>query len=71
MLEENYQMALQLIELLSYKNDTDELKEMKREALLQRAYQMTSANARHYYIASAKELYKVKETEVGDKYEKL
>lgn len=71
MLEENYQMALQLIELLSYKNDTDELKEVKREALLQRACQMTSANARHYYIASAKELYKVKETEVGDKYEKL
>lgn len=56
MTEENYQMALQLIELLSYKNNTDELKKMKREALLQRSRQMTSANARHYYIASAKEL---------------
>ncbi|MFR7590637.1 MAG: alkyl sulfatase dimerization domain-containing protein [Longibaculum sp.] len=49
MQEENYQLALQLLELI---ND----KELKRECLLKRAQQMTSANARHYFIASAKEL---------------
>ena len=47
MKEENYQLALQLLELCDDK-------ELRRECLLQRAKQVTSANARHYYIASAK-----------------
>lgn len=45
--KEEYQLALQLLELTE-KND------LKKEALLMRAKQMTSANARHYLIASAK-----------------
>lgn len=44
---ENYQLALQLLEL------TDD-KESRKRALLGRAKQVTSANARHYLIASAK-----------------
>lgn len=42
-----YQLALQLLELVDYP-------ELKKECLLQRAKQVTSANARHYYIESAK-----------------
>lgn len=49
MQQQQYQLALQLLELI------DE-KELKRECLLQRAKQVTSANARHYYIACAKRL---------------
>ena len=45
--QENYQLALQLLEL------TDDPESRKR-ALLGRATQVTSANARHYLIASAK-----------------
>ncbi|MBP1919870.1 alkyl/aryl-sulfatase [Youngiibacter multivorans] len=46
--KEEYQLALQLLELT-------ENNDLKKEALLMRAKQMTSANARHYLIASAKE----------------
>jgi alkyl sulfatase BDS1-like metallo-beta-lactamase superfamily hydrolase len=46
--KEEYQLALQLLELT-------ENNDLKKEALLMRARQMTSANARHYLIASAKE----------------
>lgn len=46
MAAEEYQMALQLLQL------TDQ-PELKKEALLMRAKQVTSANARHYLIASA------------------
>ena len=49
MQEEQYQLALQLLEMI-------ENKELKKECLLQRAKQVTSANARHYYIACAKQL---------------
>lgn len=53
---DKYQMALQLIELLMYIDNSTEILEIKKEALLKRATQVTSANARHYLIASAKEL---------------
>lgn len=53
---EDYQMALQLIDLVSFQETTSELKALKKEALLNRGYQMTSSNARHYYIWCAKEL---------------
>ena len=43
-----YQIALQLLELIDNK-------ELKKECLLQRAKQVKSANARHYLIASSKE----------------
>jgi alkyl sulfatase BDS1-like metallo-beta-lactamase superfamily hydrolase len=49
MADENYQLALQLADLAG---DT----EKKKQAMLLRAGQMTSANARHYLIASAKAL---------------
>ena len=49
MLQEQYQLALQLLEFIDDK-------ELKKECLLQRAKQVTSANARHYYIACAKKL---------------
>ena len=51
--KEQYQLALQLLELI---NDNGVYNEIKKEALLQRAKQVTSANARHYYIASAKSI---------------
>lgn len=55
--QEQYQMALQLLELTDDGQDfKDIFKEMKKEALLGRARQTTSANARHYLIASAKNL---------------
>lgn len=44
-----YQLALHLLELIDDK-------ELKRECLLQRAKQVKSANARHYFITYAKEL---------------
>lgn len=47
--QEEYQLALQLLELIDDK-------ELKKECLLKRAKQVTSANARHYYIAYAKDL---------------
>lgn len=47
----NYQMALQLLELV------DE-PELKKECLLQRARQVKSVNARHYLISCAKEINK-------------
>ena len=43
-----YQIALQLLELIDNK-------ELKKECLLQRAKQVRSANARHYLIATSKE----------------
>ena len=43
-----YQIALQLLELIDNK-------ELKKECLLQRAKQVRSANARHYLIAASKE----------------
>jgi len=46
---QQYQLALQLLELTDYP-------QLKKECLLQRAKQVTSANARHYYIARAKRL---------------
>jgi alkyl sulfatase BDS1-like metallo-beta-lactamase superfamily hydrolase len=45
---EQYQLALQLLELTNHQ-------ELKKECLLKRAKQVTSANARHYYITCAKE----------------
>lgn len=52
-----YQMALQLLELLRLGGvESGVLTGLKRAALLGRAEEVTSANARHYYIASAKEL---------------
>ena len=59
--QEEYQMALQLLELTESKKITDNegkdfCREWKKQALLGRAKQMTSANARHYLIASAKKL---------------
>lgn len=53
MSKQQYQLALQLLELI---NDKESIYELKKEALLARASQVTSANARHYYIASAKHL---------------
>lgn len=53
--QEQYQIALQLLELADGK-ESAEYRELKREALLGRARQMTSANARHYFIASAEAL---------------
>lgn len=50
------QLALQLLELLDWEPEDQRVRELKRKALLKRAGQMTSANARHYFIASAKEL---------------
>lgn len=50
MQKEEYQLALQLLELV------DDYKDLKKECLLNRAKQMTSANARHYFICAAKEL---------------
>lgn len=47
--QEQYQLALQLLELIDDK-------ELKKECLLHRAKQVTSANARHYYIACAKKI---------------
>ena len=47
--KEEYQLALQLLEL------TEE-NSLKKKALLMRAKQMTSANARHYLIASANDI---------------
>lgn len=59
--QEEYQVALQLLELTEGVKITDNEgkdlgKEWKKQALLGRAGQMTSANARHYLIASAKRL---------------
>ncbi|MEG0367048.1 MAG: alkyl/aryl-sulfatase [Coprobacillus sp.] len=54
--KEEYQKALQLISLLETNDNSNELKELKKKALIQRAKQMTSANARHYYIAASKEI---------------
>lgn len=51
---EEYQKALQLINLLEEIDNSNKLKELKKEALIRRAKQVTSANARHYYIASSK-----------------
>lgn len=55
MQKDEHQMALQLIEMLQYVESNPELQKIKKEALLKRAKQVTSANARHYYIGSAKE----------------
>lgn len=53
--KEDYQLALELQKLLSYVQDDQRLAQARKQALLGRARQMTSANARHYYIASANE----------------
>lgn len=64
---EEFQMALQLLEVMDGGEKADcevqaddgklaACRELKRQALLGRARQVTSANARHYLIASAKEL---------------
>ena len=50
------QLALELLELLDGEAQSGQMKEVKRRALLARAAQMTSANARHYYICSANEI---------------
>ena len=52
----NSQLALELLELLEGEGCDENAKDLKRRALLARAVQMTSANARHYYISSAKEV---------------
>ena len=56
MAQEDYQMALQLIELLMVQDNSLQIIELKKQALLMRAKQVTSANARHYLIACAKSL---------------
>ena len=56
MAQEDYQMALQLIELLMVQDNSLQIIELKKRALLVRAKQVTSANARHYLIACAKSL---------------
>ena len=56
MAQEDYQMALQLIELLMVQDNSLQIIELKKQALLMRAKQETSANARHYLIACAKSL---------------
>lgn len=56
MKHEEYQMGLQLVDLLLSVKETPDLICLKKELLMKRAKQMTSANARHYLIASAKEL---------------
>lgn len=54
--QEEYQLALELGKIMSCKKDHEkQLKKLRQRALLGRAAQMTSANARHYYIACAKE----------------
>lgn len=50
------QLALELLELLDGEAQSGQMKEVKRRALLARSAQMTSANARHYYICSANEI---------------
>ena len=50
----NYQMGLELCELLE--KDGHDVKELKKEGLTSIAKTVTSANARHYYLACAKEL---------------
>ena len=52
----NGQLALQLLELLPEEQRSARSNARKREALLLRARQMTSANARHYLLAAAKQL---------------
>ncbi|MFQ9924138.1 MAG: alkyl/aryl-sulfatase [Beduini sp.] len=55
--EENYQMAVQLCDiLLNAKVGIQKYKKLKAEGLMGLSKQVTSANARHYYICSAKEL---------------
>lgn len=54
--EHQFQIALQLIDLIMKKENNEELKHLKFNALMQRAKEMTSANARHYLIASAKNI---------------
>lgn len=56
LLTNQYQKALQLIELLLSEQETKEMLKLKKQALLKRATQVQSANARHYYIASANEM---------------
>ena len=50
----DYQMGLELCELLE--NGGHPVKELKKEGLLAIAKTVTSANARHYYLACGKEL---------------
>ena len=50
----NYQMGLELCELLE--KDGHDVKALKKEGLSSIAKTVTSANARHYYLACAKEL---------------
>lgn len=52
--QENYQVILQLIEILE--SDGQNYTQLKKEVLTLRAKQMISANARHYYLCSAKHL---------------
>lgn len=52
LVENQTQMALQLIDMLMKKGSNEALKQLKIQALIQRADEMTSANARHYLIAS-------------------
>lgn len=55
--EEKYQMAVQLCDiLLNAKVNIQKYKKLKAEGLMGLSKQVTSANARHYYICSAKEL---------------
>ncbi|WP_041137941.1 alkyl/aryl-sulfatase [Beduini massiliensis] len=55
--EEQYQMAVQLCDiLLNTKTDVQKYKKLKAEGLLGLSKYVTSANARHYYLCSAKEL---------------
>lgn len=53
---ENYQLALHLLKWLGREQNSEQVLELRRKALLGRAEQVTSANARHYYIWSAKDL---------------
>ena len=60
-----YQMALQLLELIDWEEEEKERqdiggkmgwRELKKKALLGKAEQVTSANGRHYLIAGAKKI---------------
>lgn len=54
--QEDPQLAMQLCDLLlNAGHNTQQASNYKRQALLQMAERVTSANGRHYYIASAKD----------------
>lgn len=51
--DEKFQLALQFLRIVTYDHQSDEIDELMKKALIGRASQMTSANARHYYLNCA------------------